>query len=107
MGLIRPPGHHADRAGGQGFCLVNNVAVAVQQLLSRRGAQRVLVLDWDVHFGNGTQDIFRADPRVMYLSVHRHDHGAYYPKLFEGQDCANVGEGDARGRSINCTWNRE
>jgi len=65
----RPPGHHATRTRGQGFCLFNNVAVTAAALAER--GERVLVVDWDVHHGNGTQDIFWDDPRVMYVSTHQ------------------------------------
>ncbi len=107
LALIRPPGHHADFNGAQGFCLVNNVAVAAQAALDRRAVERVLVVDWDVHFGNGTQQIFELDPRVLYFSVHRHDHGVYYPTLFEAQAAENVGIGPGLGTSVACGWNRE
>jgi len=67
--VVRPPGHHAGAAVGRGFCLVNNVAV-VAGLLAERG-ERVLIVDWDVHHGNGTQEIFWNDPRVLYVSTHQ------------------------------------
>jgi acetoin utilization deacetylase AcuC-like enzyme len=66
---VRPPGHHATRERGQGFCLLNNVAICAAALADRD--ERVLIVDWDVHHGNGTQDIFWDDPRVLYVSTHQ------------------------------------
>jgi len=68
---VRPPGHHATPARAMGFCLFNNAAVAARTALERLGADRVLVVDWDVHHGNGTADAFRAEPRVRYVSLHQ------------------------------------
>ncbi|HVT35465.1 MAG TPA: histone deacetylase family protein, partial [Nevskiaceae bacterium] len=68
---VRPPGHHAERAQAMGFCFFNNVAVAAAEALAR-GAKRVAILDFDVHYGNGTADIFRAEPRVTLLSTYQH-----------------------------------
>jgi acetoin utilization deacetylase AcuC-like enzyme len=67
--VARPPGHHATRTRGQGFCLFNNVAVSAAELAER--GERVVIVDWDVHHGNGTQDIFWDDPRVLYVSTHQ------------------------------------
>jgi acetoin utilization deacetylase AcuC-like enzyme len=67
---MRPPGHHAERAQAMGFCFFNNAAVAARQAQARHGAERVAIVDWDVHHGNGTQDIFWADPTVLYCSSH-------------------------------------
>jgi len=67
----RPPGHHAERSRAMGFCMFNNVAIAAAHAVQRRGLARILVLDWDVHHGNGTQDIFWADPSVLYVSIHQ------------------------------------
>lgn len=75
---IRPPGHHAERHVSMGFCLLNNVAIAARHLLDDHGLSRVLILDWDVHHGNGTQHIFEEDPRVLYISLHGHP-GIVYP----------------------------
>ena len=68
---VRPPGHHATPTRAMGFCLFNNAAVAAQAALARLGAERVLVVDWDVHHGNGTADAFRAEARVRYVSLHQ------------------------------------
>jgi acetoin utilization deacetylase AcuC-like enzyme len=91
--LGRPPGHHAGPAAGMGFCLVNNVAVAAATL-TRRG-ERVAVVDWDVHHGNGTQDIFWSDPSVLYVSVHQ---WPLYPGTGRPED---RGAGAGRGTTIN------
>lgn len=69
--LCRPPGHHAERDRAMGFCLFNHVAVAASNLLANRGMERVAVIDWDVHHGNGTQHIFYDSPEVLYFSVHQ------------------------------------
>jgi acetoin utilization deacetylase AcuC-like enzyme len=74
FGLVRPPGHHALRNRGMGFCLFNNVAVAARYALAERGLERVLIVDFDVHHGNGTQDEFEADPAVLYVSTHQYPH---------------------------------
>src|SRR5207244_12605242 len=67
--LVRPPGHHARPAEGMGFCLLNNAAVAAAHAVRSRGIPRVFLLDFDVHHGNGTEEIFAADPRVFYAST--------------------------------------
>lgn len=70
--LVRPPGHHATRDRGMGFCLINHIAVAARYAQQRYGIQRILIVDIDVHHGNGTQDIFYADDSVFYFSAHQH-----------------------------------
>lgn len=93
--LVRPPGHHAEPDRAMGFCLFNNVAVAAEAG-RRRGAQRVLVLDWDVHHGNGTQAAFWGRRDVLYQSVHQFP---YYP----GSGAApEVGRGEGQGFTVNC-----
>ncbi len=74
--LVRPPGHHARPGSPMGFCLFANVAVAAADAVARLGLDRVLIVDWDVHHGNGTQEIFESDPRVAFLSIHR---SPFYP----------------------------
>ncbi|HEX9260721.1 MAG TPA: histone deacetylase [Acidimicrobiales bacterium] len=90
---VRPPGHHASQSRAMGFCLINNVAVAAGHLAAR--GERVLVVDYDAHHGNGTQDIFYSDPRVLYVSFHE------YP-LYPGTGALHeTGAGDGIGRTLN------
>ncbi len=92
--LVRPPGHHATAERAMGFCLLNNVAIAAADALAR-GVPRVAVVDFDVHHGNGTQAIFEADPRVLYISTHQ------WP-LYPGTGAADeVGVGDGVGTTVN------
>lgn len=74
--LIRPPGHHALAEQAMGFCLFNNIAVAAKHAMNQHELTRILIIDWDVHHGNGTQDIFYKEPRVMFFSIHRYP---FYP----------------------------
>ncbi|GBG24545.1 Histone deacetylase 6 [Hondaea fermentalgiana] len=90
--------------GHSGFCIFNNVALAAKHAVDTLGLARVLVVDWDVHHGNGTQHAFYKDPRVMYFSVHRFDFGRYYPSL-ESAGPMSVGCGLAAGTNVNVAWN--
>jgi acetoin utilization deacetylase AcuC-like enzyme len=92
---LRPPGHHCEVARPMGFCLFNNVAVAAQHALDSHGVQRVAVFDWDVHHGNGTNDIFHARRDVLYVSIHQ---SPLYPGTGPLRD---VGSGDGAGYTVN------
>ena len=91
----RPPGHHAEPARAMGFCLFNNVAVAARYAVDVRGLERVMIVDWDVHHGNGTNDVFAADPRVLFISIHQ---SPLYPGTGPASD---VGSGPGRGFTVN------
>jgi acetoin utilization deacetylase AcuC-like enzyme len=91
---VRPPGHHAEASAAMGFCLLNNVAIAARAL-QVEGLERVLILDWDVHHGNGTQHSFELDPSVLYLSTHQFP---YYPGTGAA---AELGEGAGAGATVN------
>lgn len=94
--LVRPPGHHATPTRSMGFCVFNNIALAARHALSR-GVSRVLIIDWDVHHGNGTQDVFYADPQVTFLSVHRYGRGFYPGTGAAGE----TGTGPGLGHTLN------
>jgi acetoin utilization deacetylase AcuC-like enzyme len=95
MALVRPPGHHACPGEGMGFCLVNHAAVAARHAIHERGLRRVLLVDYDVHHGNGTQEIFYEDPSVLYFSVHQ------YP-AYPGTGAAReIGAGEGIGTTVN------
>ena len=94
---IRPPGHHAEIDCAAGFCLFNNVALAARMLQDAHGYERILILDFDVHHGNGTQHIFEYDPSVLYVSLHGHPLHLYPHTGYEEE----TGEGPGRGYTIN------
>jgi acetoin utilization deacetylase AcuC-like enzyme len=95
--LTRPPGHHATPMKSMGFCLFNQVALAVKRAQNAHQVNRVLIVDWDVHHGNGTQDIFDEDPSVFFLSIHRYGFG-FYPGTGAAEE---IGRGLGRGSTLN------
>jgi len=93
--VVRPPGHHATPDRGMGFCILSNVAVAAHYAQSRHGLERIAIVDWDVHHGNGTQDVFYADDSVHFFSTHQ---SPWYPWTGEADE---IGEGDGEGFTLN------
>ncbi|XP_054859346.1 histone deacetylase 7 isoform X1 [Eublepharis macularius] len=99
--VVRPPGHHADPSTAMGFCFFNSVAIAARQLQQKGKISKILIVDWDVHHGNGTQQVFYRDPNVLYISLHRHDDGNFFP----GSGAADeVGSGAGEGFTVNVAW---
>jgi acetoin utilization deacetylase AcuC-like enzyme len=94
--LVRPPGHHAERDRAMGFCLFNNIAIGAKYALRNFSLQRILIVDWDVHHGNGTQNSFYEDSQVLYFSVHRY--GFFYPGT---GGATEVGKGKGEGFTVN------
>jgi acetoin utilization deacetylase AcuC-like enzyme len=94
--LLRPPGHHAMSNRGMGFCLLNNAVVAAQYARRTYQLERVMIVDWDVHHGNGTQDAFYHDPHVLFLSLHQEN---WYPRL--SGELEQVGSGAGVGKTVN------
>ncbi|XP_018616055.1 histone deacetylase 7 isoform X2 [Scleropages formosus] len=99
--VVRPPGHHADPSNPMGFCFFNSVAIAAKQLQQKLSVSKILIVDWDVHHGNGTQEVFYNDPSVLYISLHRYDDGNFFP----GSGSPNeVGSGAGEGFNVNVAW---
>ena len=96
--VLRPPGHHATPDRGMGFCIFNNVAIAARYAQQRHGVERVLIADWDVHHGNGTQDIFYEDPSVLFFSTHQ---SPWYPGTGRTDE---TGAGAGQGTTVNCPF---
>lgn len=95
---VRPPGHHATAARGMGFCIFNNVALAARHARATHGVDRILIIDWDVHHGNGTQDIFYQDPGVFFFSTHQ---SPWYPGTGAADE---TGAGSGKGTTLNCPF---
>lgn len=105
IAVIRPPGHHAEHDKPGGFCFFNNVCVAAKVCQNTFGnaCRKVMILDWDVHHGNGIQQAFEDDPNVLYVSLHVHKNGQFYPPGNYG-DHLHCGLGEGLGKNINIPW---
>ncbi|KAF6735741.1 Histone deacetylase 7 [Oryzias melastigma] len=99
--VVRPPGHHAAHSSPLGFCFFNSVAIAAKQLQSKLNVSKILIVDWDVHHGNGTQEAFYNDPSVLYISLHRYDDGNFFPGSGNPNE---VGSGEGKGFNVNVGW---
>jgi acetoin utilization deacetylase AcuC-like enzyme len=93
--LVRPPGHHATQGRAMGFCLFNNIAIAVKQALQKYQLDRILIIDFDVHHGNATQEAFYSEPRVLYFSTHQYP---FYPGTGSLEE---IGAGEGKGTTLN------
>ncbi|KAM6143529.1 protein deacetylase HDAC6 [Erethizon dorsatum] len=105
MAIIRPPGHHAQRSHMDGYCMFNHVAVAARYAQKKHRIRRVLIVDWDVHHGQGTQFTFDQDPSVLYFSIHRYEQGRFWPHL-KASNWSTTGFGPGQGYTINVPWNQ-
>ncbi|KAI9870211.1 MAG: Histone deacetylase hda1, partial [Pleopsidium flavum] len=105
IAVIRPPGHHAEADRAMGFCLFNNVCIAARVCQEDFGedCRKILIVDWDVHHGNGVQKAFYDDPNVLYISIHVHMDGRFYPSGPNG-DHLHCGKGAGIGRNVNIPW---
>lgn len=96
--IVRPPGHHATPDRGMGFCIFNNIAIGARYAQQKHGLERVLIADWDVHHGNGTQDIFYGDGSVFFFSTHQYP---WYPGTGSAEE---IGYGPGEGKTMNCPF---
>ncbi len=96
--IVRPPGHHATASRGMGFCILNNIAIAARYAQAKHGIKKALIVDWDVHHGNGTQDIFYNDSSVFFFSTHQSPNYPGTGNKFE------TGKGRGKGRTLNCPF---
>jgi len=94
--LVRPPGHHAEMSMAMGFCLLNNIAILARYLQNAHGLNKIAIIDWDVHHGNGTQHLFEEDPSVLYISTHQYP---FYPGT---GNYSETGIGKGNGATLNC-----
>ncbi|KAK7109123.1 histone deacetylase 4-like isoform X3 [Littorina saxatilis] len=99
--IVRPPGHHAEKDQAMGFCYFNSIAIAAKQMREKYKLNKVLIVDWDVHHGNGTQQMFYDDPHILYLSIHRHDNGNFFPGTGAPTEC---GSESGQGYNVNIAF---
>ncbi|XP_070836929.1 histone deacetylase 5 isoform X2 [Chaetodon trifascialis] len=99
--VVRPPGHHAEESTAMGFCFFNSVAITAKLLQQKLGVGKILIVDWDIHHGNGTQQAFYSDPNVLYISLHRYDDGNFFPGSGAPEE---VGSGAGVGFNVNIAW---
>nr|XP_057904257.1 histone deacetylase 5 isoform X1 [Doryrhamphus excisus] len=99
--VVRPPGHHAEESNAMGFCFFNSVAITAKLLQQKLGVGKILIVDWDIHHGNGTQQAFYGDPNVLYISLHRYDDGNFFPGSGAPEE---VGSGAGVGFNVNIAW---
>uniref|UniRef100_A0A674P3I1 Histone deacetylase n=1 Tax=Takifugu rubripes TaxID=31033 RepID=A0A674P3I1_TAKRU len=99
--VVRPPGHHAEESTAMGFCFFNSVAITAKLLQQKMGVGKILIVDWDIHHGNGTQQAFYSDPNVLYISLHRYDDGNFFPGSGAPEE---VGSGGGNGFNVNIAW---
>ncbi|XP_040820655.1 histone deacetylase 9 isoform X4 [Ochotona curzoniae] len=99
--VVRPPGHHAEESTAMGFCFFNSVAITAKYLRDQLNLNKILIVDLDVHHGNGTQQAFYADPSILYISLHRYDEGNFFPGSGAPDE---VGTGLGEGYTINIAW---
>ncbi|BES96155.1 histone deacetylase [Nesidiocoris tenuis] len=99
--IVRPPGHHAEVSQAMGFCFFNSIAIAARLLQQKDVVRRILIVDWDVHHGNGTQQMFYDDRRILFISLHRHDDGNFFPGTGGPAEC---GAGPGLGYNVNIAW---
>ena len=100
--INRPAGHHAGVNSVGGFCFFNNCAIAARYAQKKYNIKKIAIVDWDVHYGNGTSEIFYSDDNVLYISLHRYDNGQFYPKC---GSIAEIGTGKGEGFNLNIPWN--
>ncbi|CAL8288742.1 unnamed protein product [Boreogadus saida] len=98
--VVRPPGHHAEESTAMGFCFFNSVAITARLLQQKLGV-KILIVDWDIHHGNGTQQAFYSDPGILYISLHRYDDGNFFPGSGAPEE---VGSGPGVGYNVNVAW---